>query len=98
MFIHIVYVLCLSCIVERDTFFLKLYCLVVYLLMFIVMFPCNSCCHLAGPHPKLKVALSLNSAAPPTGNPRTPKMFWCEGLCVFACVGGWAGMSQDFLA
>lgn len=55
------------------------------------MFPCNSCCHLAGPHPKLKLALSLNSAAPPTGNPRTPNMFWREALCVW---DGW----DDFLS
>lgn len=64
---------------------------------FIVMFPCNPCCHLAGPRPKLKLALSLNSAAPPTGNPGTPKQFWRKALCVCE---GWRveGRSHDIPA
>lgn len=51
--------------------------------------PSNSCCHLAGPQPKLKLALILNQAAPPTGNLRAPKRFWCEDACV--CGGGGGG-------
>lgn len=55
------------------------------------MFPSNPSCHLAGPHPKLKLALSLNSAAPPTGNPRAPKPLWREDVYVCVCVGGGSG-------